>query len=58
MYSGNDDYDIQALVDDELEPDEARRVKRKVEQSPELQERYDEFIRQKKLLRQWWRRLN
>lgn len=58
MQSGIDDYDIQALVDGELEPDEARRVRRKVKQNPELQERYDEFIRQKTLLQQWWQKLH
>lgn len=47
MHSGIDDYDIQALVDGELEPDEARRVKRKIVRNPVLQECYDEIVHQK-----------
>lgn len=58
MHSGIDDYDIQALVDGELEPDEARRIKRKIDQTPVLQKRYDELVHQKKLLQQWWQRLH
>ena len=48
------DYDIQALVDDELDHERAKQVKLYVEQDRRAQERYSELKEQKDLLKQWW----
>ena len=48
------DYDIQALIDDELEHERAKQVMLHVEQNRRAQERYIELKEQKDLLKQWW----
>jgi hypothetical protein len=49
-----DDFDIQSLVDSQLDWEEEKRIWREIERSPLLMERYDELVRQKKLLLTWW----
>ncbi|MEZ0225466.1 MAG: hypothetical protein ACAH83_12995 [Alphaproteobacteria bacterium] len=48
------DFDIQALVDSQLDWENEKRIWKEIETSPALQRRYDELVRQKKLLLQWW----
>jgi len=48
------DLDLQALVDDELGPEEARAVMTAVLKIPALLERLDELIQQKNLIRAAW----
>jgi anti-sigma factor RsiW len=49
------DEDIQAFVDGELGDDEARRLIAVIALSPEHMSRYKELVRQKSLLKKWWR---
>ena len=49
-----DDFDIQALVDSQLSWEDEKRVWKAIESNPDLKRRYDELVRQKKLLLQWW----
>lgn len=48
------DYDIQALVDGQLDRDEERRVWREIEHNSLYMRRYEELVAQKKLLLSWW----
>ncbi len=48
------DYDIQALVDNELGWEEEKLVRAYIESNHEARKRYDELMRQKSLLRKWW----
>ncbi len=48
------DYDLQALVDNELEYERAKNVRRYVQTDPVAAERYEELLQQKKLLQLWW----
>lgn len=48
------DLEIQALVDNELEWEQARHVLNYIDEYPWARRRYDELIRQKQLLRDWW----
>lgn len=48
------DYDIQALVDDELEYEEAKRIRDHIERFPEAKKRYLELFSQKNILKMWW----
>ena len=50
------DFDIQALVDNELEWEQAKYVLAHIDQHPTAQRRYEELVRQKKLLKDWWKR--
>jgi hypothetical protein len=50
------DFDIQALADDELEWEEAKRVRAHLDTNPDAQRRYNELCRQKNLLKVWWKR--
>lgn len=52
------DYQIQALVDGELSPDQAKRIRDKIRQQRPLQARYEALLRQKSLLQRWWKSLN
>ena len=47
-------YDIQALVDNQLESEEARRVRAQIERDPEAYRVYNELLRQNELLKAWW----
>lgn len=49
-----DDFDIQALVDSQLDWENEKRVWKEIESDPALQRRYNELVSQKKLLLQWW----
>lgn len=48
------DYDIQALVDNELDWESQKRIEWQIQNDPQLQSRYTELMRQKKLLQNWW----
>ncbi len=48
------DYDIQALVDAQLDPAEEKRVWHAIEQNSLYIRRYEELVAQKKLLLSWW----
>lgn len=47
------DYDIQALVDGQLESDEEKRIWRHIEKNSLHLRRYEELVAQKKLLLMW-----
>lgn len=49
------DYDIQALVDGELNREESRRVKNVIESDPKAAYRYQELLDQKEMLGAWWK---
>lgn len=49
------DYDIQALVDDELPHEEAKEILTLIERNPMVQKRYQELLEQKRLLKLWWK---
>ena len=46
--------DIEALVDNELDPQTAARVRYAVENNPQLHRAYNNLMNQKKLLNMWW----
>lgn len=48
------DMDIQALVDNQLDWEEEKRVRRHLFQSPEAQRRFDELRQQKQILQMWF----
>lgn len=48
------DYDIQALVDNEISPKDAELVLKQLEKNHAAHERYKELIKQKNLLKLWW----
>jgi anti-sigma factor RsiW len=48
------DMDIQALVDDELSQEEAKNVRKFMEADCHASKRYEELLRQKNLLKDWW----
>ncbi|MCE7887570.1 MAG: hypothetical protein DYH13_08755 [Alphaproteobacteria bacterium PRO2] len=48
------DFDIQALVDNELGWEEEKSVRAHIESDPDARHRYEELIRQKRLLLEWW----
>jgi len=48
------EMDIEALIDNELDPQTAARVSYAVEQDPHLRHTYRTLITQKKLLNMWW----
>ena len=49
------DYDIQALVDNELEYETAKKIRTRINNSPDACNRYQELIKQKHLLQEWWK---
>lgn len=51
------DYDIQALVDNALPEDEAKRVMDFTRKNPAAMKRYRELVKQKNLIRKWWEEL-
>ena len=48
------DYDIQALVDGELEWEEEKRVRAYISSNWQALQRYHELVDQKNLLKKWW----
>ncbi len=50
------DFDIQALVDNELGWEEEKRVWAYIETMPDATRRYKELLTQKRLLQEWWRK--
>ncbi len=48
------DEDIQALVDDELSEKDAAHVRQFIHRHSWAEERYEELVEQKRLLKQWW----
>lgn len=48
------DFDIQALLDEELDWEDAKRIQQYINASPEAQKRYNELSQQRKMLRSWW----
>lgn len=48
------DYEIQALVDNELDTEQELEILTFVQSDPQLRERLKELIVQKKLLKLWW----
>ncbi len=46
--------DIEALVDNELDPQTAARVRYAVEHDAQLHRAYNKLVAQKKLLNMWW----
>lgn len=49
------DMDIQALIDNELDPERERLVLETIERSPDLYKRFTMYLHQKKLLKLWWK---
>jgi hypothetical protein len=54
QHEGISDLDIQALVDGELDKEEERRLLSEIIRAPELLNRLEELMRQKKQIRNWW----
>lgn len=48
------DFDIQALVDGELDDREKERVERYIESHSDAQKRYKTLLEQKHMLQIWW----
>lgn len=48
------DLDIQALADNELSGEDAERVRDYLQSNPDAHERYEEILRQKEFLKDWW----
>jgi hypothetical protein len=53
-HEGISDLDIQALVDGELDKEEERRLLSEIIRAPELLNRLEELMRQKRQIRNWW----
>ena len=51
------DYMIQAFIDGELPPEEAKRVQANITKDKQAQKRYDELIHQRHLLLDWWKNM-
>ena len=49
------DFDIQALIDNELDYETEKTVMSYLDKDVKAKERYDTLKRQKKLLQEWWR---
>lgn len=48
------DYDIQALVDNELPYERKKEVMDRIKEDPNFNRRYQQLILQKQLLQLWW----
>lgn len=48
------DYEIQALVDGQLDREEERRVWNEIQHNSLFMRRYEELVAQKKMLLSWW----
>ncbi len=49
------DFDIQALVDNELPHEEEKAVRAHIQADPDARRRYNELCHQKRLLQEWWK---
>lgn len=49
------DYDIQALIDNELDWEEQKRVRKAIQENPFLLRRYNEYTKQKNLIQKWFK---
>ncbi len=49
------EWDIQALLDNALSPEEKAYVLQALQDDPELQARYNQLNKQKTLLQLWWK---
>ena len=49
------DLDIQALVDSQLDLEDAKQVLDGINKDPVLYARYQELLTQKRLLQDWWK---
>lgn len=58
MSSAIDDYDIQALVDGELDDKKAKQLVKEMERNPSIKKRYDELCEQRQRLKRWWKSLH
>lgn len=52
------DFDIQALIDNELAWEEAKFVRAYIENHDWARERYEELLIQKRALQSWWTQEN
>ncbi|GEM_PF-3043870 len=48
------DYDLQALIDNELEYEDQKHILDHIEQNPEMKKRYEELKAQKNALQRWY----
>lgn len=51
------DLELQALVDGELTGEERTALLTRIKKSPEAQKRHAEIIRQKEVLKEWWKNI-
>ena len=49
------DFDIQALIDNELCHEEEKRVRNAIQNDAKFIQRYEELKNQKDLLQNWWK---
>jgi anti-sigma factor RsiW len=49
------EFDIQALVDNELEWEEEKRIHAYLTENPTARKYYEEMLEQKNRLKKWWR---
>ena len=49
------DFDIQALIDNELEYDDEQRVRSAIQNDAKFIQRYEEFNNPPDLLQKWWK---
>lgn len=49
-----DDFDVQALADNELSPERRTQVIDSIRENTDLQKRYQILIEQRDLLKLWW----
>tara|TARA_R110000787_G_scaffold73456_2_gene163642 strand:+ start:70020 stop:70202 length:183 start_codon:yes stop_codon:yes gene_type:complete len=55
-YSNFEETDIQAYVDNMLEPRDADRIKKIINHNPEAKRQYLKLLQQNQLLRTWWQK--
>ena len=55
-YSNFEETDIQAYVDNMLEPPDADRIKKIINHNPEAKRQYLKLLQQNQLLRTWWQK--
>lgn len=57
QFSKITDYDLQAYVDGELDHERLKYVREQIKENFRLKKRYDELLRQKKHLKNWWEQM-
>lgn len=50
------DYDIQALIDNELDWEEEKRVREAIKYNSQFMKRYNTLKNQKTLIQNWWKK--